>query len=77
MLPQTPFSLPYLKEMCTARPMVDIYDIVIYCSVVQYSALGHSSSGGGGRVILSLCRVGGLKGNAPTQKPVASSRNWI
>ena len=29
-----------------SKRMTDIDYIVIYCSVVQYSALGHSSSGG-------------------------------
>ena len=58
--------------------MADIYYVVIYCSVLQYSALAHSNSRGGGGVISSLCTVWGPWGNTPTHWPVdAPSRNWI
>ena len=78
MLPWTVSSLPYLIKIFIARHTADIYYIVIYCNVVQYSGIGHFSSGGGGGVILSLCRVGGPWRIAPTPRPVdASSRNWI
>ena len=52
-------SLPTLIEVFIARCTMDIYHIVIYCSALQYSALGHSSLGGGGGVISPLCRVRG------------------
>ena len=42
-------------EIFIPRHMLDIYYIIIYFSVVQYNALGHSSSRGG--VMSSLCRV--------------------
>ena len=58
--------------------MSDIYYILIYCSALQYSALGHYNSVGWGRVILSMCTVWGPQGVVPIQRPVdASSRNWI